>query len=285
MTSTHRSFILATTAVALLAAPSPGVAQRWRTVDASRQLRGSDPLSVHVAYGAGRVDISPTASPVLYRMNLRYDAERQEPMVRFDSARRSLELGIRSESGWHGNHDDAKGGSLRAELSTAFPMDLNLELGAVQGDVQLGGLRLTGLAVKGGAADITVAFDQPNREKLSSVSFDVGAASLTVKGAGNARAAAIRVNVGVGALDYDLSGDWSGDVDVTANIALGNFTLRVPSDAGVRVDAKTFLAPFEKSGLERRGDTWYSPGYDQARRRVRVSLNAALGGFDLVRGR
>ena len=65
-------------------------------------------------------------------------------------------------------------------------------------------------------------------------------------------------------------------------MALGKFTLRVPSDAGVRVTASTFLVDFGRDGLEKRGGAWYSRNYDTAKRRVAVNVSAALGEFSLV---
>ncbi|MCX5756838.1 MAG: LiaF-related protein [Gemmatimonadetes bacterium] len=111
----------------------------------------------------------------------------------------------------------------------------------------------------------------------------VGAAEITVTRAGNARASRASLNVGVGSLDYDLDGAWTGDTELSINLALGKFTLRVPPDAGVRVTGNSFLVDFDKAGLEKRGNTWYSPGYDVAKQRVTIQMSAAFGQFNLMR--
>ncbi len=276
-------------ACAVLAA-SNAEGQHWRTLDASRQLVESDTsaLSVRVAYGVGKFDLRPAAGPMLYSMSLRYDADRAEPLARFDSAARSLSLGIRSLSLRWTRSGHAEGashaeGAFHAELNPRVPIDLVLELGAVEGDVQLGGLRVRDLAVKVGASDLTVRFDQPNTERLGLIALDVGAAKLRLARAGNAGADRIRANVGLGGLDIDLGGEWTRDVAIDATVAAGDFTLRVPPDAGVYVDAATFLERFEKQGLEKRGDGLYTPGFDSATRHVRVHLKASLGAFTLER--
>ena len=90
--------------------------------------------------------------------------------------------------------------------------------------------------------------------------------------------------MGVGSLDLDLGGEWTRDIDVDASVAMGGLTLRVPSDAGVRVKVSSFLASFDKSGMSKRSDGWwYSDGYDSAARRIRVKMDAAFGKFDLKR--
>lgn len=286
-----RLLILAATCAACASSPADG--QHWRTLDSSRQLGEGDSraLTVRVAYGIGRLDLRPAAGALLYAMNLRFDADRAEPLARFDSAARSLSLGIHSLSmRWPHNgsssgesRDERQEGALYAELSPKLPIDLALQLGAVEGDVQLGGLRLRNLSVKSGASDLTLRFDKPNTERLELVELDVGAAKLRLSRAGNAGAARIRAKVGLGGLDIDLGGEWTRDVTIDATVAAGDFTLRVPPDAGVYLDATTFLANVGTQGLEKRGDGMYTPGFDAARRHVRVRLSAMFGGFTLER--
>jgi hypothetical protein len=276
---TARALRLVAAAVAIAA---PARAQHWRTLDASRQLRDTSALVVRVAYGAGKLDLKPSTGSSLYQMNLKYDGDRTEPIAEYDSAAHTLSLGVRSH-GMKLSGGESEAGALNAELSSRVPMDLTLELGAVQADVQLGGLRLTDLSLKGGAAEITLRFDVRNSERLRSMSLDVGAAEVKVVRAGNSGVERVRANVGVGALDLDLGGAATHDVDITANVAMGDFTLHVPQEAGVYVDASTFLASFEKAGLVKRGDGWYTPNFDTAAHRVRVHVRAVLGGFTLLR--
>ena len=267
-----------------LCAPLTVAAQTWRTVDAARQLRDSSAaLSVRVEYGAGRVDLRPSASMSLYEMELRYDAERSEPVTKFDAVAHTLVLGVRSLGMKIGGSNN-EAGSFRAALSTRVPMDLSLALGAVQGEVDLSGMRLRDLALKAGAADLAVHFASANPERMRLMTLDVGAASLTVTGAAFARTERVRANIAAGALDLDLSGALDHDVDVSVNMAMGHCTLRVARDAAVRIDASTLLGDFDKAGLEKRSDGWYSPGFDQATHHVRVQLRAFVGGFTLSRG-
>lgn len=270
-------------AAAALACALPAGAQHWRTLDASRQLHDTTALAVRVSYGAGRIDLRPTAGPLLYQMSLRYDAERTEPLSRYDSASGTLSLGVRSHNVKFPGRDKQYG-SLRAELSPKVPMELELELGATEGDVQLGGLRLTDLSLKGGAADLTLRFDERNPERMREMRLDVGAAAVHVRRAGNSGVERVRANVGAGSLEVDLGGGaLTHDVEVNATVAVGEFRLRVPPDVGVFVEASTFLASFEKAGLVKRDDGWYSPGYAAAERKVRVRLRVVLGGFTLTR--
>lgn len=269
-------------ALALTVAASRLGAQDWRTLDAFHQLRGHDTLSVRVAYGAGRVDLAPTRDPVLYRMRLRYDAERSSPLASFDSAAHRLVLGTRGVSGnWSSHHRD--GSTLTAALTTGAPLRLALEMGAATGTIQLGGLRLAELTLATGATDLRIDVSDPNRETLAEAQFDIGAAKLTATRLGNLRARRVEISLGVGSLDLDLDGAWEGDLDVSANVALGSMTVRVPADAGIRVRSATFLVNLGKTGLEKRGNVWVSRDEESARRHVTIRLSGAFGDFEIVR--
>ncbi|MFI5246254.1 MAG: hypothetical protein ACHQQR_13555 [Gemmatimonadales bacterium] len=270
--------------IASAALAQPGVAQAWRTLDASRQARDTNAISAHVEYAAGKLDLKPASGPVLYHASMRYDADRAEPVARFDSAARVLTLGVHIRgmnlSGMDERHD---AGSMRAELSGSVPMDLSLDLGAVEADLQLGGLRLTDLTLRSGAADVTARFDRPNREQLRTMTLQVGAAQVKVLDAANSGVARITAEVGAGSLTIDLGGVLSRDVDITATLAAGGLTLNVSPDAGVFVDERSLLGGFDKDGFAKKGDGWYSANYDAATPHVRVHLHAFLGGMTLTR--
>jgi hypothetical protein len=272
------------TAVASLMLAAPAGAQVWRTVAASRQLRDTNAVSARVDYAAGRLELKPAAGGVLYRANVRYDADRAEPVARFDAASRVLSLGVHLRgTGFSSMSDQHDAGSMRAELSGAVPMDLSLDLGAVEAELQLGGLRLTDLSLRSGAADVTVRFDRPNPERLRTMTLQVGAAQVKMYDAANSGVSRINAEIGAGALTIDLGGVLVRDVDITATLAVGGLTLNVAPADGVFVDERSLLGGFDKEGFVKRADGWYSANYDSAARHVRVHLHAFVGGLTLTR--
>ncbi len=260
----------------------PAQAQRWRTIDASRQLIDTGAVFVRLEYGAGRLDLKPAAKGMLYSYTMKYDTDHSDPVSRFDPASRTLAIGVRSRR-MKVSSGDKDAGSMRAELSDRVPMELAIELGAVEGDLQLGGLRLTDLAIKSGAADVTVRFDQPNPERLHSVMIEVGAAEVKLLHAVNSGVERMRASVGVGAVDLDFTGTLTHDVELTATVALGGITLRLSPETGLYVDASTLLSDFDKNGLVKRSDGWYSTNYDSAPHHVRMRLKAVMASLTLMR--
>lgn len=264
-------------ALASVALPVRGAgAQSWRNFDVSRQLVDTTPVLVRLDYEIGALSVRPATGGLLYGAHLRYDAERASPRYEFTPATRTLRLGVEKRAGATAARN-GNAGELRVELTRRVPIDLELRLGAVEADLDLGGMRLDHLKVESGASDATVRFDAPNPDRMRALSFAVGAASLRATRLANANADHIRVQAGVGSVDLDFGGQWTHDVELTLEMALGGATLRVPRDVGIQVNASRRLASFDLPGLVKRGDVWVTPNWDTARHKLRVHGRMSVG--------
>jgi len=267
---------------ALLAVPlSQLPAQSWRTLDVSRQLHDSGAHQVSVQYGAGRLSLHAARAPLLYDMRLRYDAERTTPFHSYSAASRTLELGVRRQN--LKLRDDQNPAELQLDLADRVPLNLSLELGAVEADLDLSRLRLTNLAVESGASETTLRFDTPNPTRMRSLRLEVGAASVTATRLANANTRDIRVHGGVGSVDLDLGGNWTQDVVLTVDMAVGSVRVRVPSDVGVRVEMEKLLASFDHGGLVEHDGAYFSDNWDNAPYKLRIKAETTLGKFELYR--
>ena len=264
----------------LVGTPQMGTAQSWRTVTMSRQLSGESDMQVRIRYGAGRLNIHSAESGALYRMELRYDEDTFEPVATYDDDR--LELGvksIRNRINWPKNRDS---GEMNLTLARNVPMDLDLEFGAVRAEVDLGGLQMTRLELTTGASESRIDISEPNLILMSRADFEVGAADFHVRSLGNLNAEVINVDAGVGNVVLDFRGRWQRDADVSVDLGLGALELRFPEGLGVQVIKNTFLTSLDSEGLIKRGDSYYSLDWEEAERRVTVTVDAAFGSIDVV---
>lgn len=273
-----RPLVLAAVAV-LLAAPAHG--QSMRTIHSSRQLLDRKPLDVEVRYGAGELQVAPTSTSLLYEMELRYDEQRFTPLSEYDAEAGKLRLGVQGKDRRKDGSDLREGSRASIALTREVPLDLDLEFGAGEADIELGGLRLRRLELSTGASDATVRFSQPNPVRASRVSIEAGAAELRVVGLGNARTSRIDFQGGVGSTVLDFSGEWAEDASASVQIGVGSVTLRLPRGLGVRVNKSSFLASFDADGFTRRGSTYYSPDWETARQRLTIDIQAALGSIEV----
>lgn len=259
-------------------------AQSWRTVESARQLHDSAEHRVHVRYGAGRIDIAATSAPLLYSMTLRYDEATTTPIHQYDASARTLTLGVDGESSkFSRNMGDKSKGEMRLTLSRSVPIDLDLELGATKAQLDLGGLSLLGLHLASGASETLLDFSTPNQTRMRTLDIDVGAASFEARNLANANASTVHVRGGVGSVELDFAGQWSQDMTVDADLALGKLTLHLPHDVGVRVEVQKFLASFDQQGLRKRGDAYYSDNWDSAKYHLRLRAQTTFGGIELDR--
>jgi hypothetical protein len=272
-------------AFVLAALASRGVAaQSWRTVESARQLRDSSEHHVRVQYGAGRIDVGATSAPVLYSMSIRYDEATSTPIHGYDADSRVLTLGVNVPSERLSRDvGDKPRGEMRLSLSRTVPVDLDLELGATKAVLDLGGLNVLGLRLESSASETELDFSSPNRARMRALDVDVGAASFEARNLANANVAAMRIHGGVGGVDLDFGGQWSQDVSVDVDLALGKLALHVPRDVGVRVELQKFLASFDQQGLQKRGDAYFSENWDRAKYHLRLHARTTFGGIEIDR--
>jgi len=264
----------------LLLMPSVVNAQSWRTVTLSRQVSGEKNLDVQIKYGAGRFTVHPAPDGLLYRMHLRYDEDSFKPKIDFSGHR--LRLGV--EDVGHSVHlgDKDSGGEMQVTLARNVPMDLDLQFGAVRAELDLGGMDLTDLSLSTGASKSVVDISEPNRAKMRSASFDVGAAEFTVRHLGNLNAQRIDISTGVGAVTLGFDGRWQQDASVSISMGLGSMELRFPEGLGVSLRKDSFLTSLDSQGLVKKGDTYYSLDWDHADRKIDIDLDAAFGSVKVV---
>lgn len=247
-------------------------AQDWRTVTSLRQYKGESALRVDLQYGAGHLNIAPGDAGSLYKATLRYDADRFKPVTQYADGR--LKVGI---EGGHIKGRNMKSGRLDLTLGTRVPLELDLQFGAAQAEVELGGLKVREAHIATGASETHVNVGSPNPETCGTLKLEVGAASFEAAGLGNLNCEHVDVDGGVGDVSLDFNGAWRVNSEVTVDMGLGSLTLRVPRGLGVQVHKTGFLASFDSQGLVKRGNTYYSENWDKASNQVTFNIDAAFG--------
>ncbi len=285
-----RSSVAVALALALTAGTAPQAAgQTWRTEAKARQRRGQEHLDVKVTYAVGKFSLRRGPDRLLYRLDSRYD---EDVFVLHSNYLESESRGsLRVEIDDLGDVDikelknyDYEGGNLSLDLSGAVPIALDLEMGAVEADLDLGGLRLRRISLQTGASDTHVSFSEPNREAAEFCTFKAGAASFRVEELGNSGCRRMSVSGGVGTLILDFSGDWGYDATGDINVGLGTVEIRVPAELGVRIEKSTFLMSFDAPGFVREdGGVWLSRNWDTAASHLTLSVSGVLGGVRIER--
>jgi hypothetical protein len=124
------------------------------------------------------------------------------------------------------------------KLSDA-PMELIIQAGAYEGNLELGGLALKNLTVRDGAANVKLSFLEPNQTEMSILRYETGASEVRLTGLANANFSALTFSGGAGNYTLDFGGELQRDAVATIASGFGNVSLIIPEglDAVVTVES------------------------------------------------
>jgi hypothetical protein len=186
-----------------------------------------------ISFGAGELLLSPGASK-LVEGTAEYNVEALKPAVVTDGANVEIKQGdllnLVEPRGVKSKWDFQLGSS---------PMELSINAGAYQGKFQMGGLSLTGLTIKDGAASVDLDFSQPNPSSMAVFRYETGASQVKMTGLANANFTTMIFNSGAGDYELDFGGDLQRDATITISTGLSNLKLVVPEGVPATVTAET----------------------------------------------
>ncbi len=254
-------------------------AQGLKRFSTTRQFHGEVRLAAKIEFGGGTLTVGAGAPASLYAMQLSYDAERFQPVSQWAPGTSTVTLGLTNrESGSIGVGGTAQNQVASIQFSPQADLDLSMQIGAAKSLIDLGGLRLSSLTLETGASQTEVRFSKPNPMRCTSAVLRAGVAELSVLGLGNSRCDRVTFEGGMGSVVLDYSGRWSGDAILSATVAVGGLTLRVPRTIGVTITTEQFLASFQPVGFTRQGNRYVSNNDAGAERHLTVDLTTSLGG-------
>lgn len=119
------------------------------------------------------------------------------------------------------------------------PMDLAINAGAYTGTYDLGGVPLTGLTIKDGAATVNLKFSQPNPNDMAIFRYETGASTVKMYQLANANFSTLVFNSGAGDYTLDFSGTLKRDATITIESGLANVILVIPDGVKANVTVES----------------------------------------------
>ena len=260
----------------------------YRTLSASRQAVNEADVSVDVRFSLGHFNFGRDQTGALYRTTLVYDEDLFDPIQRYDRDNRTLTIDIGGEDG------DSRSISLRQmrdlrqrldmTVSPSVPTRVKMVFGVVAAQVDLGGISLIEADITTGASESTLRFSRPTVAPCERLRVAMGAAEFSAERLGNSNCADMEFEGAAGAFTLDFTGEWQrqGEAEARVKVGVGALELRFPSRLGVALSLNRFLASFDRSGFEKRGDTYYSSNYDTAQTKLKLDVKAVLGHIEVV---
>jgi hypothetical protein len=184
--------------------------------------------------GAGELQVVGAADGLM-EADFSYNVADWKPKVSYEVAGEAGELSVTQGSGG----GVRLGGDARNEWNLRFndevPIDLRVQMGAGESNLDLDSLALTGLTLEIGAGRTTV----------------------------------------------DLTGDYAQDFDASIRGGVGEATVLLPSEVGVRARAEGGLGKINAEGLQREGDSYVNDAYGSSDVTVDVDVQGGVGEINL----
>ncbi|MCL4529648.1 MAG: toast rack family protein [Chloroflexi bacterium] len=214
-------------------APTPGP-------DVTTNITVSAPTSgatrLTIAFGAGDLKLSPGAKD-LVDGTATYNVPDLKPVISTQGGDIQIKQGELQNFAYprqlHNEWD--------LQLGSA-PMDLTVNAGAYNGTYELGGLSLTSLTVKDGAANVKMSFSQPNASEMSLFRYETGASTVKLSELANANFNTMIFNSGAGDYTLDFSGTLKRDATITISSGLSNLILVIPQNVHAIVTTESGLS-------------------------------------------
>ena len=110
---------------------------------------------------------------------------------------------------------------------------------------------------------------------------NLGAGKGTFKLSGTALRR-LEVEIGAGELQVDLTGAWDHDLDAQIRGGVGEATVRLPRDVGVRVTATGGLGGINAQGLRKEDGYYVNDAYGKSDVHLRVTVTGGIGQINLI---
>lgn len=243
------------------------------TQSKSETVERGDAASARVVIDAALGDLTVAGGATnLLEADFRYNLDELEPIVSYSISGDEGRLTVANQDGEFGIPTGEVESVWDLRLSDEAPMEMDISLGLGDSNLDLGDLSLTNLDVNAGAGRLNLDVGSQTLDRLH-VEAGLGDVEMHVAGGAIGR---FDFQSGAGSNEIDLRGSWEEDLVATIEGGLGDLTLIVPEDVGVRIDVDLGLGDVRADGFRVDGDAYVNDAYE-AGADVTLSINVQGG--------
>jgi len=166
----------------------------------------------------------------------------------------------------------------RLRLSDKLPISLNLDLGVVKGELDLGGLQLQDISISSGVSQAYVNFEEPNPITLESFNIEAGVGDLELSKLGNANFEYFKFDGGIGNYVLDFTGEIKQSAEIDIEVGLGKVNIYLPRSAGVRINIEeSFLTSLSIDDIYKKDDVYYNDNWGKSDVSLDIDIESEVG--------
>lgn len=171
---------------------------------------------------------------------------------------------------------------LELAISRSRPFALDIQAGASENTFDLGGLPLTRLTLKAGAARLETDFSVPNPTAMTLLDLGMGAGAFIARNLANANFGEMRLGGGVSACTLDFGGTLQRDAHGRIDAGLASVDMLIPASTSAKIATKAFAAMKSVVGFIAKGDAFYTaPALEGKHPVLELEVSMAFGSLTL----
>jgi hypothetical protein len=233
------------------------------------------PMKVTISMGAGSLEINGGGTG-LVEGSIHYNVPEWKPTVSYQGNELTIQQGTN-----YGNklppENIANDWNLKFGQS---PIDLTINAGAYDSQVDLSDVPVTNLSINDGASNVKVVFNSPNPEKMQLLSYKTGASTIKLIGLGNANFSEMSFSGGAGDYTLDFSGKLSRDGHVTISSGASQVNVIIPKDMNCVVTVAGAINDVVSTGeWSANGNTYTHQGQGPM---LSISAEVSVGSLKII---
>lgn len=234
--------------------------------------------NVSFLLGAGELLLNPGAGSYLVEGTISYNVTDFRPEVRLNNGRVSIEQGSLDVRGIP-SFSNKIFNTWNLNLARV-PMNLTIQAGGYQGELELGGLEIRKLEISDGASDVRVSFSDANSGEMEVFRYMTGASNIRMHGLSNANFDEMHFRSGAGNYLLDFSGDLQRDADVQIDSGFSNIKITVPEGVNAHLTIEGALTNLDaRDNWVRSGDAYLMRGSGPL---LRIKIKMGAGNIELT---
>lgn len=274
-----------------------GTKHKWVRDYYQYHTKGVNRLDVDLEYALGKLTIDANDKKDLISGYIRYYPDQITPEVSYEkfgsrgifnvdvTTNEDIDREVHLKWDKFGGKNilgDHVNNELNFSLPPALPMELKLDLGLGDADLNFSRLYLTDVNLNCGLSDVILHFEEPNGVDCDRLNIDTGLGKLRASGLQYLRARDIYIKVGLGSANLDFAGKLDRDVSLTIDVGLGSLELKLPRNANIRATiTDNFLSQVDMDELIKRQGEWVSPTWSTDRPTIELDIDVGMGSVDL----
>jgi hypothetical protein len=263
---------------------SAGARDKYERLTENIPFEALDELQVELDIGIAELILGKASGNYLLEADINYKIRRGEPEIRFRKSGKTGYLTIESgdRDGDFDDDDDEKGDETWELLfSPKVKIAFDIDIGLVDGELNMTDLRVIEISISGGLSDITLDFDEPNKEEIDDIRIEVGLGEFNGNNLGNANFRNFKMECGLGSAELCLEGDWRvAEAEMDVEVGLGSAKIYVPGELGIEVAKdENFLSSvsIDRELDEVRDGLYRNDNWHDAEHRITIDTDVGLG--------